>query len=79
VLPELVPLGFIGVFHQIPDQPLYRRQMIVTGASPGHVIQKAVDIFGNTSASRVLQAPFADKIIDKMNAFRDRTLVAIHK
>jgi hypothetical protein len=52
--------------------------MIVTGTPPGHVIQKAMNLFGDPSAFGLLQTALADDIIDKVNAFGNRTLADRH-
>jgi hypothetical protein len=78
VFSQPVPFRLIGVHEQITDQRLNRRQMIVTGATPGHIIQETVNFFGDTPAFRVLQPTRADDIIYIVNAFRDRTVAVRH-
>jgi hypothetical protein len=78
VFAQPVTFRLIGVMEQFTDQSPDSRQMIVTGTPPGHVIQKAMNLFGDPSAFGLLQTALADDIIDKVNAFGNRTLADRH-
>jgi hypothetical protein len=71
VLTQAVAFGFFRIVEQILGSSLLDgRQMVVTSAPPGHVIEEAVNVFGDPPAARVLQPPRADERIDIVNAFR---------